>query len=125
MAALDERIGVVAGTTPVIGRTWRKFRIDGSEGEAEDLTGNTVKFIVKQDLTHDDSRELVNLTATLDADPTTGKFTLPLTVTDTTHVERNYFGELRRWGVGVPVDGPPSDAVPLDYVVFQQVDQVP
>jgi len=64
-----------------------EFTYEDSDGNAIDITGATIRFTAKYDITDDDNEAIVQKTAVL-TDPSNGVFTITLTDTDVVGPER-------------------------------------
>jgi len=70
---------------------WTCYFTD-DDGDAIDITGATVSFIMKSNYTDDDADALISKTATL-TDPTAGECQFLLTSTNTDITAGEYYGE--------------------------------
>lgn len=119
----DLRILVPQFAQPVLGFLMTDFRNLADPGAVVDITGYTIKLAVKRDVNDPDSYELFDLTASLDADPTTGKYYFTFTREHTCFRPDTYPGEVRWWAAGlVPATDLPTDRQTVDYIVQQAVD---
>ena len=118
----DERCTVGYNSSPR-----KKFRLLDELGDPVDLTGFTVKMMVKPFLSNEDgkvpdSRALFDVTGTVDADQdeNTGEYYFDFTPAETCSPPGTCPGETRFWSGATTV--PPKYRRTVDFVVSEPVD---
>lgn len=111
-----ESIRVVRMTTPVVIRILKKFRDERSATVAQDITGYTIKLIVKNSIEDLDARALFDLSASL-VTAAAGVYSLTFTTAHTCLPAGTYPGQIRWWSGGTTVA--PNDSIDVDFVVVE------
>lgn len=111
-----ESIRVIRMTQPVETRILKKFRDERSSTVGEDITGYTIKLIVKNALSDDDARALFDLAATI-VTAGSGVYKLTFTTAHTCLPAGTYPGQIRWWTGGATVA--PNDSHDVDFVVVE------
>lgn len=111
-------IEVVRLTKPEEVRILKYFRDETRRDTAVDITGYTIKLIVKKRLSDDDTLALFDLEASIE-DAESGVYKLTFTTAHTCLAHGTYKGLLRVWDGAA--SGSPKDAFPLDFVVTEAV----
>ncbi len=111
-------IQVVRLTKPKEIRILRNFRDETQPDVPVDITGYTIKLIVKKRLSDEDALAFFDLEASIE-DAENGVYKLTFTTAHTCLAHGTYKGLLRVWGGAA--SGSPKDAFPLDFVVTEAV----
>lgn len=114
----NESIRVVRMTAPVQTRILKTSRDERTPTGAEDITGYTIKLIVKNSLEDADARALFDLAATL-VTATAGVYKFTFTTAHTCLPAGTYPGQIRWWTSGSTVA--PADSIDVDFVVVDAV----
>lgn len=115
-----EVIEVVRMTKPVVTRILKSSKNETNPGGAVDITGYTIKLIVKNRLSSDDARKLFDLAASI-VTAASGIYKFTFTSAHTCLPRGTYAAELR-WWAGT-ASGPPDDAIDVDFVVLDAVEK--
>jgi hypothetical protein len=117
---MSETITVRYNSTPTITRILKDARNEIDEDAALDITGYTIKLIVKQSLDLADSRAWFDLSASI-VTAASGTYKFELTPAHTCLPEGTWYGEIRWWSGDATY--PPDDAIQVDFVVEGPVDK--
>ena len=109
-------------TLPVITRVLRKFRDQGAPDAVQDLTGYTIKLIVKNQISDIDARALFDLTASV-VTAASGQYLFTFTTVHTCLPAGTYPGEIRWWSGSTSIA--PDDAIAVDFIVEEAAKQYP
>ncbi len=121
MATTKDTITLVGMTTPVEKKILKDHRNEADPEAPLDITGYTIKLIVKNSVDDVDSRVLFELSATL-VTPTSGVYSFTFTTKHTSLAPGVYPGELR-WWTGVTTVAA-TDAIPVDFEILSPIDTV-
>lgn len=111
-----ESIRVIRMTQPVVTRILKQFRDERLASVPLDITGYTIKLIVKNALSDDDARALFDLAATL-VTAAGGVYRFTFTTAHTCLPAATYPGQIRWWSGGATVA--PTDSQDVDFVVVE------
>lgn len=116
---MAETIELVGMTAPSITKILRDSRNESSPDSIVDITGYTIRLIVKQNTDIPDSRAHFTLDATL-VTPTGGVYRFDFTTRHTGLPPGTYPGEIRWWPGST--SSPAKDAVPVDFIITEPLD---
>jgi hypothetical protein len=119
----SDEIRVVRNTRPTVYRILRKFRDERNPQNAVDITDYTIKLIVKNRLSELDAQAHFDLAAVLE-DEAAGVYSFVFTTVHTCLPAGRYPGQIRWWSDPSPA-GPPDDAIDVDFVVDDSVENYP
>jgi len=111
---------VVRNTRPAEIRIIKNTRDESQKDAPLDITGYTIKLMVKNALGDADDEAIFDLEATI-VDGPAGKFQLQFTTEHTCLARATYPADLRLWS-GTQT-GPPDDAIPVGFVVIESVEK--
>ncbi len=121
MAIAREEVTLVGMTTPVEYKVLKDYRHEENPDDPLDITGYTIRLIVKNDKDLADSRAHFTLDATLE-EPTRGLYKFTFTTKHTSLPAGIYPGEIRWWTGSTSV--PATDAIPCDFEIIEALDTV-
>lgn len=121
MAIARESITLVGMTLPAEYKVLKDYRNEEAPDEPIDITGYTIRLIVKMDKDLADSRAAFTLDATLE-EPTRGLYKFQFTTKHTSLPAGVYPGEIRWWSGSTSIAA--DDAIPCDFEIIESMDTV-
>jgi hypothetical protein len=115
----SETITVRYNSSPVITRILRDSRNEVDPDAAVNITGYTIKLIVKQSAELADSRAWFDLAASI-VTAADGSYRFTMTPEHTSIPAGSWPGEIRWWSGST--DNPPTDATQILFVVEESLD---
>lgn len=119
----DEIISISQNSNLTITRIARKFRDERDPTGAENITGWTLKFMVKRHIDDSDAAAIVDLTASI-VTAASGVHSVTLTPAHSSLSPGIYPGEWRWWTAAPAAGDPPTDRRSVDYIVNSSVGPV-
>ncbi len=118
--ATIQRISVVRLTRPEVIRIKKASRDETQEQTPVDITGYTIKFIIKKRLSDEDALAFFDLAASIE-DAGAGVYKLSFTTLHTCLPHGLYKGELRFWSGSSSLA--PDDAELVDFEITEAVER--
>lgn len=117
---MSDTITVRYNSSPVITRILRDSRNEVDSDAAVNISGYTIKLIVKQSMDTPDAQAWFDLAASI-VTAADGSYRFTLTPAHTCLPVGTWYGEIRWWSGDATY--PPTDAIQINYVVEDVVDK--
>lgn len=119
----DEQVFVSQNSNLTLTKILRKFRDERDPLGAVNITGYTIRFMVKRFDTDPDAAALVDLAASI-VTAADGVYAIALTPAHTFMTPGTYPAEYRWWTAAPAAGDPPADRRTVDYIVTKAIGPV-